>query len=148
VHGAFPPGKTTICVPLGKDPNSAVAIKDAVVNDGAQSETHAFLVKHLEHESRQLSLVRVLLLTGRKHQIRIHLAHIGYPIVGDKLYGGDERLYLAFVNDALTPEQKEVLIRANHALHAQRVAFPWFGVLRTFACRADINFRSLTTMSA
>src|SRR2546430_7594638 len=78
VHGHCPHDKTTIRAPLAKDVNSAVAIKDTVVAEGAEAETHAFLIKHLTHEAGPLSLVRVVLPTGRKHQIRIHLAHIGH----------------------------------------------------------------------
>jgi len=74
------------------------------------------------------SLLRIQPHTGRKHQIRIHLAHIGHPIVGDKLYGGDEDLYLALVQDRLTDKQKERLIFPNHALHANRVRFTWRGI--------------------
>jgi len=143
VHGRFPAGKTTIRAPLGKDVTSSVAIKDTVVENGAEAETHAFFVKELEYETRVLSLVRVLLVTGRKHQIRIHLAHVGHPIVGDKLYGGDENLYLTFVNDALTTKQKEELITENHALHAGRVTIPWLGSSRTYACAPENWFCEL-----
>lgn len=109
--------------PLGRDEASLVAIKDRVREDGLSSTTRYRVLSRFERPEGLFSLMEVQPLTGRKHQIRIHLAHIGHPIVGDKLYGLDENMYLDFVKYRLTDEQKRKLILPSQALHAASVAF-------------------------
>lgn len=141
VHGHVGAEQGMIDAPLGKDESSRVAIKDCVRPDGLPSKTEYFrestisrLIAGTGNEARAFSLLRVVPLTGRKHQIRIHLAHIGHPIVGDKIYGGDEDLYLALVEGRLSDEQKRRLILPHHALHARAVRFNWREKRVEFCC--------------
>jgi 23S rRNA pseudouridine1911/1915/1917 synthase len=141
VHGHVRDDRGLIDAPLGKDESSRVAVKDCVRSDGLASQTEFSVQKRFSRAEGDFTLVSVRLLTGRKHQIRIHLAHIGHPIVGDKLYGGDEDLYLALVENRLTEEQKRRLILANQALHAESVCFQWRGQTIAFQCAPEPWFQ-------
>jgi 23S rRNA pseudouridine1911/1915/1917 synthase len=131
----------TIDAALGKDECSAVAIKDCVRSDGAAAQTRVRLLKRFTRETREFSLLHVQPRSGRKHQIRIHLAHAGHPIVGDKLYGADEQIYLRFVTGALTESDRRQLILSNHALHATRLQFRWRNRDWIFCAAPNEEFR-------
>jgi 23S rRNA pseudouridine1911/1915/1917 synthase len=63
--------------------------------------------------------------TGRQHQIRVHFAHLGHPILGDKLYGAGEALFMRSCDKGVTPELLASFDGLpRHALHAHRLTFP------------------------
>ena len=134
VHGHLPKDSGLIDAALGKDEGSRIAIKDCVRQDGAASRTAFEVLRRFAQKAAPFTLLRVVPHTGRKHQIRIHLAHLGHPVLGDKIYGGDEDAYLALVEDRLTAEQRAALIVPNHALHARALRFEWRGQAVAFAC--------------
>lgn len=70
------------------------------------------------------SLVRCLLITGRQHQIRAHLAHAGFPIVGDKLYAHGDDAFIEYCDKGLLPSLAALFVLPRHALHAAKVTFP------------------------
>jgi 23S rRNA pseudouridine1911/1915/1917 synthase len=145
VHSAMPDDDGVITLALGKDEKSQIAIKDCARPDGAEARTEYHVRARFQRAGRDFSLLQVQPKTGRKHQIRIHLAVVGHPIVGEKLYGGNEDCYLALVQDRLTPEQLAELILPNHALHASRISFPWRGGEKLFCAGPNSDFAAFVT---
>ena len=73
-------------------------------------------------DTAKFSLVRAIPHTGRTHQIRVHFASTGHPIVGDKIYGPDEELYLRFIETGWTRELQQRLLLPRHGLHSAKLA--------------------------
>ena len=104
---------------------SAIWLKQAIHLSGAPATTMLQVERRIRRATssgENFSVVRAIPLTGRTHQIRVHLASAGHPIVGDKIYGPDERLYLRFIETGWTPELDRILLLPRHALHSARLA--------------------------
>lgn len=104
-------GGGTIDEPIGR--HRSQRTKMAVRSDGRPSMTHYRVTKRF----RAHTLVHVELESGRTHQIRVHLAHIGYPVVGDPVYGGRRR-FPAGASQGLIAELDGF---RRQALHAARL---------------------------
>jgi 23S rRNA pseudouridine1911/1915/1917 synthase len=102
VHGNLPQQRGTIDLPIYKEADDS--IKRVVDDRGQRSVTHFEVVESF----KQGELVKLTLETGRTHQIRVHLSHLGHPIYGDNLYGVEE----------------DKKLMGRQALHAYKLAFP------------------------
>lgn len=110
----------SVRVPIGPARSSVVRKKREAYPGAAEEAFTGFRVISV---SGDFSFVEALPVTGRMHQIRVHLWYAGLPIVGDKLYGGDEKVYLEYVENGLT---ESVIRRAGFrrcALHSYSIAF-------------------------
>lgn len=135
---------------LGTDPNSAVRKKMLFSPEydnapaGAVECSTAF--RHLSTAAdRSLSLLEARPHTGRCHQIRATLLHLGFPVVGDKLYGTDEQLFLRFKEDRLSEADRTRLRLPRQALHASglHLRHPVSGVDLEFSAPLPSAFQQL-----
>ena len=119
VFGVMADDKGVIDLPISGDEKSVVRVKMRVGNgSGAPSVTEYTVLKRLNG----FTIVNAKPKTGRQHQIRVHFASIGHPLVGDKIYK-DEKLFLRFIKDGFTEEHEKELLLPRHALHASRLSF-------------------------
>lgn len=119
VHGTVHEYEFRVDAPIGFDPLSSIKKRRVVLPAGQEARTRFKRILCFG----DYSLVRAMPETGRLHQIRVHLNHAGYPIVGDKLYGRDADLFARFVESGLTPELLERLELARCALHSRSLRF-------------------------
>ena len=113
--------------PIGRDHKDR--IKQAVINNGKNAKTHYRIIDRFNHHTH----VKVILETGRTHQIRVHLSHIGYPLVGDPMYGGRVR----FPRKASFELKQELLNLKRQALHSKKLTLkhPASGELLTWKAK-------------
>ena len=112
------PENGTIDLPLEPDVDNPLRVKMRTCAPGTGLESHTIVNVH---ESRaDYALVECRLLTGRQHQIRVHLAAVGCPVVGDKLYGPDDRMLARAADHELTNEDLQKLEMPRQALHNHR----------------------------
>ncbi|MCP4806167.1 MAG: RluA family pseudouridine synthase [Proteobacteria bacterium] len=105
----------TIDAPLGSDDTSPVRLKQGVRPDGQPAVTDVRVLARL----RDLSVVSCRPRTGRTHQIRVHLDHVGHPIFGDRLYGQEPDIFLGLFEGTPVRDLRQRLGHPRHCLHAR-----------------------------
>ncbi|HRH99185.1 MAG TPA: RNA pseudouridine synthase [Prosthecobacter sp.] len=100
---------------------SDIWVKQIVHERGVPCRTEFRTLQRFERDGMKFALIEAKPETGRMHQIRVHLHHLGLPIVGDKLYGHDDRCYLEFIETGWTPALEKKLILPRQALHSSRL---------------------------
>ncbi|MEY2489565.1 MAG: rRNA synthase [Verrucomicrobiota bacterium] len=117
---------TTVNRPLARQgihAPSSIWLKQAIHPAGAPALTEFAVERRFCRgaASDRFSIIRAIPRTGRTHQIRVHLASLGHSIVGDKIYGPDEKLYLRFIDTGWTPELEQRLLLPRQALHSAKL---------------------------
>lgn len=124
--------------PLGDDESGPVTIKTCVRPDGRAAQTRFDPIA----VSGGFTLARVVTESGRKHQIRAHAQWLGHALVGDKIYGPDQRLYLEFIATGWTPKLEAVLSLPRQALHCAEIDLRMTGMSHVFTASMPEDMRA------
>ena len=133
VQGGFREDEGKINLPIGRHPQDRK--KMAVIKDNQHRAREAVTHYRVLARYGNISLVRVELETGRTHQIRVHMSHMGHPLLGDPLYGTNPTPF----------EKKHSALLKGQCLHAGELSFthPKTGKQMHFSCPLPQNFQSL-----
>lgn len=119
VWGCPPESSGIIDAPIGRHPRHRQRMAVVEENRGRRAVTHY----HIESPLAEGTMLTLALETGRTHQIRVHLAHIGTPIIGDPLYGGRVK-WLGRIAPKRRPKLRNMLdVLRRQALHASELEF-------------------------
>jgi 23S rRNA pseudouridine1911/1915/1917 synthase len=119
VQGVVERKKSTLNAPVGRDPVRRTRMTTRATENARSAVSHYEVVRHLATRFGKFTLVCVRIETGRTHQIRVHMASIGHPVVGDTLYGAAGQL----VEQTSGRAPGERLRLGRNFLHAAQLEF-------------------------
>jgi 23S rRNA pseudouridine955/2504/2580 synthase len=136
VHGVPDRDEFIIDMPIGFDISSGIEHKRIAAQNARESACTRFIRMKSMHG---VSLLKAVPYTGRQHQIRVHLHHAGYPIVGDKLYGRDETVFREFIKTGPSLEIERKLGFRRCALHSRSIGFYHPALQKKIHIRAPLH---------
>jgi RluA family pseudouridine synthase len=125
-RGVVSPDRIETEAPIGRDPAGGVSIRRKALAPGTPGAQSAATVFEVVRRAESATLLRCRPTGGRTHQIRVHLEHLGYPVVGDKLYGRTDEEFLGYVREVKKGGDRDwtdLFGAPRQLLHASRLAF-------------------------
>jgi 23S rRNA pseudouridine1911/1915/1917 synthase len=122
VQGNLPEDGATIQAPISRDSVRRTRMTTRRLDGARQAISHYRVTERLDTRFGPFTLARVRIETGRTHQIRVHMASISHPVVGDTLYGAAEKI-IALPLSTTRKAAREVLVLGRNFLHASELEF-------------------------
>jgi len=140
VHGSPDWDELTVRAPIGQALNSEIRIRRGVNPEGLAAATSFRVLRRMN----ELSLIEARPATGRTHQIRVHLEHAGFPLLGDKIYGQPDHTFLHHLDHGPDPTVRAATSFPRHALHAIQLTLPHpDGTSRTFEAPLSVDLQAI-----